>query len=269
MKTPEAAEHDGSQMTDHAGTFGDLPPWSPWHPHRSSLHFADRRAGAGRTSLRAWPARRRRATSSPRPPPTDWPARRRWPPGCARPPSTRSSARSTCSAPGRPLRALIEADRLSSVILWGPPGTGKTTLAQLIAHTTAKAYVQLSAVNATVKDVREVAQRRPRPAGPARPGHDPVPRRGPPVQQGPAGRAAAVGRVRAARPDRGHHREPVLRGEPAAALALDPLPARAAVGRRASTTLVERGLAAEGATAEPEAVEPPGRAGRRATGATP
>src|SRR4051812_10583541 len=60
--------------------------------------------------------------------------------------------------PGRPLRTLIEADRLSSVILWGPPGTGKTTLAQLIAHTTAKAYVQLSAVNATVKDVREIAQ---------------------------------------------------------------------------------------------------------------
>ena len=57
-----------------------------------------------------------------------------------------------------PLRTLIEADRLSSVILWGPPGTGKTTLAQLIAHTTEKAYVQLSAVNATVKDVREVAQ---------------------------------------------------------------------------------------------------------------
>ena len=59
---------------------------------------------------------------------------------------------------GRPLRTLIEADRLSSVILWGPPGTGKTTVAQLIAHTTAKAYVQLSAVTATVKDVREVAQ---------------------------------------------------------------------------------------------------------------
>ena len=58
---------------------------------------------------------------------------------------------------GKPLRSLIEADRLSSVILWGPPGTGKTTLAQLIAHTTAKAYVQLSAVTATVKDVREVA----------------------------------------------------------------------------------------------------------------
>jgi len=58
---------------------------------------------------------------------------------------------------GRPLRTLIEADRLSSVILWGPPGTGKTTIAQLIAHTTAKAFTQLSAVSATVKDVREIA----------------------------------------------------------------------------------------------------------------
>jgi putative ATPase len=61
--------------------------------------------------------------------------------------------------PGRPLRALIEADRLSSVILWGPPGTGKTTIAQLIARTTAKAFEQLSAVTATVKDVREATAR--------------------------------------------------------------------------------------------------------------
>jgi putative ATPase len=60
---------------------------------------------------------------------------------------------------GRPLRALIEADRLSSVILWGPPGVGKTSLAQLIANTTAKAFEQLSAVTASVKDVREVAAR--------------------------------------------------------------------------------------------------------------
>jgi putative ATPase len=61
--------------------------------------------------------------------------------------------------PGKPLRVLIEADRLSSVILWGPPGTGKTTIAQLIAHTTEKAFEQLSAVSASVKDVREVAAR--------------------------------------------------------------------------------------------------------------
>jgi putative ATPase len=61
--------------------------------------------------------------------------------------------------PGRPLRSLIQADRLSSVILWGPPGTGKTTIAQLIARTTSKAFEQLSAVTATVKDVREVAAR--------------------------------------------------------------------------------------------------------------
>jgi putative ATPase len=57
--------------------------------------------------------------------------------------------------PGRPLRALIEADRLSSVIFWGPPGTGKTTLAQLIAGATARAFVAMSAVTAGVKDVRE------------------------------------------------------------------------------------------------------------------
>ena len=58
--------------------------------------------------------------------------------------------------PGRPLRRLIEADRLSSVVLWGPPGTGKTTLARLIARITAQEFAELSAVNASVKDVREL-----------------------------------------------------------------------------------------------------------------
>ncbi|MEA2828366.1 MAG: putative ATPase [Actinomycetota bacterium] len=61
--------------------------------------------------------------------------------------------------PGAPLRRLIEADRLTSVILWGPPGTGKTTLARLIAGVTARSFETLSAVNAGVKDVREVVAR--------------------------------------------------------------------------------------------------------------
>jgi len=58
-------------------------------------------------------------------------------------------------APGAPLRALIEQDRLTSAILWGPAGTGKTTLAQVVAATTAKTFVPLSAVNAGVADVRQ------------------------------------------------------------------------------------------------------------------
>lgn len=61
--------------------------------------------------------------------------------------------------PDAPLRRLIEADRLSSAILWGPAGTGKTTLARLVARTTAKEFASLSAVDASVKDVREVIAR--------------------------------------------------------------------------------------------------------------
>ena len=60
--------------------------------------------------------------------------------------------------PGKPLRALIEADRLSSCILWGPAGTGKTTIARLVAQATAKAFESMSAVAAGVKEVRQVVE---------------------------------------------------------------------------------------------------------------
>ncbi len=61
--------------------------------------------------------------------------------------------------PGRPLRQLVESDRLTSALLWGPPGTGKTTLALAVAGTTDRAFEQLSAVTAGVKDVRETIER--------------------------------------------------------------------------------------------------------------
>ncbi len=61
--------------------------------------------------------------------------------------------------PDRPLRRLVESDRLSSALLWGPPGTGKTTLALAVAGSTDRAFEQMSAVMAGVKDVRETIER--------------------------------------------------------------------------------------------------------------
>ena len=58
-------------------------------------------------------------------------------------------------APGSLLRRAVEADRVTSLILFGPPGTGKTTLARIIANTTRKHFASLNAVLAGVKDIRE------------------------------------------------------------------------------------------------------------------
>jgi putative ATPase len=69
--------------------------------------------------------------------------------------------------PGKPLRVQIETDNLSSMLLWGPPGCGKTTLARLIARVTKSEFVAFSAVLTGIKEIKEVmaeAERRSRSA---------------------------------------------------------------------------------------------------------
>ena len=62
-------------------------------------------------------------------------------------------------APGAVLREMIDSGHIASFILWGPPGVGKTTLAQIIAHQLGAPFYTLSAVNSGVKEVREVIDR--------------------------------------------------------------------------------------------------------------
>src|SRR6266545_3772153 len=58
--------------------------------------------------------------------------------------------------PGKPLRTAIERDQVPSMILWGPPGVGKTTLAQIIARMTKSDFVPFSAVLSGIKEIKEV-----------------------------------------------------------------------------------------------------------------
>ncbi|MBQ4640512.1 MAG: replication-associated recombination protein A [Clostridia bacterium] len=60
--------------------------------------------------------------------------------------------------PGKILRRLIEADQVSSMIFWGPPGVGKTTLATIIAHQTQAEFIDFSAVTSGIKEIRTVMQ---------------------------------------------------------------------------------------------------------------
>ena len=105
------------------------------------------------------------------------------------------------------------------MILWGPPGVGKTTLARLMAQAFDAEFIALSAVLSGVKDIREAVQRAEAALRAAGRAHDPVRRRGAPLQQGAAGCVPALRRAGPGHLHRRDHREPVVRSEHRAAVA--------------------------------------------------
>ena len=156
--------------------------------------------------------------------------------------------------PGKPLRRLVEGDRLTSAIFWGPPGTGKTTLALAVAGSTARAFEQLSAVTAGVKDVREVIERARQRLGERGQGTilflDEIHRFSKAQQDAllPAVEDGTLTLIGATTENPFFEVNPPLRSR-STLFRLEPLP------RDAIRTLVRRGLEAEGASADTDAVD--------------
>ena len=155
---------------------------------------------------------------------------------------------------GKPLRRLVEQDRLTSAIFWGPPGTGKTTLALAVAGSTARAFEQLSAVTAGVKDVREVIERARQRLGERGQGTilflDEIHRFSKAQQDAllPAVEDGTLTLIGATTENPFFEVNPPLRSR-STLFRLEPLP------RDAIRALIERGLDAEGSQASSEAID--------------
>ena len=146
--------------------------------------------------------------------------------------------------PGRALRLAIEADRVPSLDpLRAARARARRRWRASSRSTTGAEFEELSAVSATVANVRDVLARARERLGRDGRAHDPVPRRDPPLQQGAAGRAPARHRGGPRHPDRRDDREPVLRAQLGAALAHAALRARAACPRTTLLELIARGAA--------------------------
>ena len=144
---------------------------------------------------------------------------------------------------------MLAARKLGSLILWGPPGCGKTTIARLLAEADRPAF--RAAVGGVLRRRRPAPHLRGRaPAPPRRQGHAAVRRRDPSLQPRPAGRLPALRRGRHGDPGRRHDREPVVRAQRRAAVALPGAGAAAARRCRARPAAgARRGRAGQEAAA--------------------